>query len=438
MIFKIKAIFKYFFIFSLKVFLLIVIPISYAEETQFSVIKPTSSNEIETIKATTSRLLLQRFNAENSNIRVHELHKTANDHKENLSSPALKLERIYVGENSTLLEILGLNRQGNKTSAVIRSDTFGIRESSGDFHKNIAHEGVTELRDRKGGVALVVNSGETLFVLTGPINDLNSFSVEHTSWGDKPFTYFDNIDPRFQERYQKRYDEAVTPEKMKDFIVEFSKNDPDGKVREVFVTLIKKMRKQKTFEGYYNAYLLMQDPEDASMASSLARTKQHEAMMEHIAVATLRDKGRLIDFDLQLDSTYTKDNEGSCMMFCEYYFTATRKITGTLKVRRKSNAPIKLQHGTYKLTFSVSGLLPRYKKQRSRWVGNVDAQDNNTIKKEVSVILRPPNYTENLSTKIGSFDIAFFKRGSAGGYTAIWANGDGKITVTLKNVELQK
>lgn len=421
---------------------LVTVSISHAEEdngstVKFSVIE-IDDDGIETFDATSSNSLFKRFKSTNSNIQVHELQKTTDDYAEDTTNPALRLDRVHVGENSTLLEIVGLKRQGGLPSAIIRSDTFGIREKNGSFHKSLSHGGVKELRDKKGGVALVVNPGDRLFVLTESVDDFYPFSIEHTSWQGDTFTYFDNIDPRFKERYLKHYKEAVTPEKMKDFIVDYSNNDPDKKVREVFVGLIGKMRQKNTFEGYYNAYLLMQDPQDASKALSLARTAEHKAMMEHIAVATLRDKGRLIHFDLKLDSTHTKDVTGSCFMFCNYNFTAYRMISGTLKAHVKPKSPIKLRYGTYKAIFVISGLLPRYKETRSNWIGNTSKQSNDTFKKEVSIILSPPNYSANLVSTFGDFNIAFFQRGSAGGYTAMWANGDGRVSVTLKNLELQK
>jgi hypothetical protein len=225
---------------------------------------------------------------------------------------------------------------------------------------------------------------------------------------------------------------------MKDFLVEFANNDPDKRAPGVFLKLIQLMRDQNTFEGYYNAYLLLQDPQDATMASRLARKEEHKAMIEHMAVATLADKGRLLDFNLRLDSTSTSSHEGSCWLLCNYNFTASRPVRGTLTVRaKKSGAPVKLTHGTYSVTIASTVRLPRYGNRRTKLFGDSSGADDQVLTNNFQVTLRPPDYAATIPVDLGTMTVAFFERGSLGGYSAVWANGDPNITLTFNRMDLQ-
>lgn len=396
-----------------------------------------NKGDVESIRADTSRSLLKKFMDENPNAREHVVGKNSAGLDEGLSNPALHLKRVLVGDHGTLLEIQALTRQGKKDSAIMRRDTLRLREYGGRERPVTAFQGVEELRDPQGGSALVAKPGNTLYLLAGPIDDYHPFSLLHTTWSGNESVYFENIDPRFRERYDASFAAATTPEKMKDFLTEFGKNDPDKRAPDVFMRLIKAMRAQNTFEGYYHAYLLMKEPQDAKAAMKLVKTEKQRAMMENMAVATLADKSRLIDFDLKLEKTTTSSGEGSCWLACRYNFSATRPVRGTLTVRAKtSDTPIKLRHGTYRVTLSATTKMPIHQKQESNWVGSYDESSVQTEDFAFNVTLSPPSYTASIPVNMGVVKVAFAQRGSMGGYTYFYATSDASVALGYKNMEL--
>ena len=350
------------------------------------------------------RELLAKFQALNPGVREQLLNLSMNAYTNTEAAPGLRLRRLWAGASGTLLEIEGLPVAGNKASAVIRQDTFAIRHANG-LSELQAIEGVSMVKDRHSGNALVVKPGEVMLALFGPVDDYRPMQVQHTPPSGRVFVYFDNIDPRFGERYRAAYQAAAaasaTPEQMKDFLVEFAENDPDKKAQEVFLKLITAMREQNTFEGYYNAYLLIQDPEDARKASQLVRSDEHRAKMEHLAVATLADKNRLFDFDLQLNRSSTSTYEGRCSFFCRYNFTASRPVQGRATVAFRPTSPIKLKLAKYKVTLSAEVFMPRYKVRASSWLGNYNGSDDVVMKKDIDVVVIPPSYTA--SVPVGHF-----------------------------------
>ena len=396
---------------------------------------------IETVAPDTRRELLTKFLAANPGAKLHALNLPMNAHADTTEAPGLRLNRMWVGKEGTLVEIEGLPVQGRRVSAVIRLDTFALVSSKGTTIAQAA-EGATLQKDKRGGSALLVMPGEKLLALFEAVDDYQPMKLQHTLRGQWPYIYFENIDPRFRERYSASYQAAAaaasTPEQMKDFLVEFAANDPDGKAREVFLKLINAMRAQNTFEGFYNVYLLLQDPEDARKASALARSDEHRSKMEHIAVATLTDKNRLFSFDFSLDPSSSSSREGGCAMLCKYNFSATRPVSGRISVRLQPGSPIKLKQATYKVVLTADVQMPRTKIRESFWKGNYDGPDNISYSQDISVIVSPPNYSATAAAPLGSLLVAWFERGSAGGYEGAWATGDASIQIKLKSVELVK
>jgi len=288
----------------------------------------------------------------------------------------------------------------------------------------------------------VVKPGEILMALFDPVDDWLPMSVLHVAPDGQRYVYFEKIDPRFRERYDAEYRTAIsstaTPEQLKDFLVDFAGNDPDGRSREVFIRLIKAMRAQNTFEGYYNAYLLIQDPEDAKKASQLARTVEHRAKLEHMAVATLVDKNRLFDFDFRLSRSETRSDEGGCWMLCRYNFSAKRQLSGQSSVKIRSTSPIKLAHGSYKVILEARVNLPRRKLRSSKWLGDYDGPDDIAYTVNIPVVVHPPAYTATAAADLGRLEVAFFQRGSAGGFEGSWATANANVEVKIKSVDLIK
>lgn len=397
--------------------------------------RDASSNDVQVVDASPAKAFLNQFLNDNPAPRQYS-YDTVFTNKDSAGEPALQLKRIWVGNSGALVEVLGLPRTGKKTSAVIRRDTLAIESIKGGSYDLKTFAGAQELRDPRGGSAIVVYPGDTAYLLFAPINDYYPFKIRHVIDSGNVYDYFGILDPRFRERYDNAFREAVTPEKMKDFIVEFAKNDPDNRVRGVFVNLIGLMRAQNTFEGYYHTYLLLQDPNDLRMASKLARNNDHKAKIEHMAVATLVDKSRLIKFSLNPVQAATYNDEASCFMFCKYNFSALRPIKGNLTVKLSDKPVIKLAHGSYRVTFSASAFVPRIEQRRSAWLGDRDGESNLSWTKDVMLELRPPDYQGSVAYDLGNAKLTFFQRGSMGGYEAHWPTGDPEVKFTFKSMEL--
>ena len=399
------------------------------------------ANGLETFAAENGDQLLKQFLRDNPKNRQHKLGLISEAFTEDPSNPALRLERVIVGTKGTLLEIVGLKRAGRPDSAVISYSSLRLIDADKTEHAPLGFKGVSQLRDKRGGIALVVKPGEILYLLMPPIDDFRPFALAYIG-ADLQFSrYFDEIDPRYRDRYDTLGSRALasnaTPEQMRDFLVEFARDDPDRKAPQVFLALINKMRAQNTFEGYYNAYLLIQDVNDAKAAFRLTRTEAQKAQIENIAVSTLTDKARILDMQFQLIPGTTSNGEGPCMLPCNGNFRASRMIGGSLVVKAKSgDTPIKLRHGTYKVTFDTELILPRWLLRDNPQHGKADQRSDDVRKGKVTLTLAPPAYSATLNFEFGQFDVAMFERGAGGGYTAYWADGEARATVKLRGVEL--
>ena len=399
------------------------------------------TTEIETVEPTNKGLLLQSFLQENPAAREHKIGLISEAFIEDKSNPALRLDRVWIGSTGTLLEITGLAREGRPESAIVSFSTIRLVDSKGVEHVPIKFDGVGELRDKRGGFALVVRPGDVWYLLAPPIDDYRAFSMAYLGSDFRPAKYFDRVDPRFKERYSAlaalASSPSATPAQMKDFLVEFANNDPDKNAPKVFLALINAMRAQNTFEGFYTAYLLIQDPNDAKAALKLVKDNSQRAKIENMAVATLVDKSRLLEMNFKISGSDIETREGRCWYLCRYNFTANQRISAVLTVKAKEkDSPIKLRVGSYKVTFKIAFAQPRMLQRRSGILGNADARSDYTNTIPVTLTLSPPNYAATVNVPLGAVDIAFFERGSAGGYTAVWSDGNSQATAAFSSIEL--
>ncbi len=400
-----------------------------------------SEAKLERFSAESGEQLLKQFLRDNPRARQHKLGLVSEAFTEDPSNPALRLERVFVGSKGTLLEIVGLNRVGRPDSAVIAYSSLRLIDFEKNEHSPLAFKGVGTVRDKHGEVALVVRPGERLYLLMPAIDDFRPFALAYMG-ADLQFSrYFDEIDPRYRERYDtlaaRALSSTATPEQMRDFLVEFARDDPERKAPQVFLALINKMRAQNSFEGFYSAYLLIQDPSDAKAAFRLSRTDAQRAQMENIAVATLVDASRLFDMQFQVMPGSTSSGEGQCMLPCSSNFRASRVFGGSVALKvRAADAPIKLRHGSYKVTFDTELIVPRWLLRDSALHGKADQRSDDIRKGKVTLTLRPPDYSAAVNFEFGKFDIALFERGAGGGYTAYWADGEARATVKMRSVEL--
>lgn len=396
---------------------------------------PVDDAQVKELPADTSGQLQRQFKRENPDFREHVFKLNTDVYEDNDSNPGVRLERVWVGAKATLVELTGLPRKGKPYSAMMNKETLRLVQSRGAAGL-VRVEGVTELQDSRGGSALALKPGETLYLWFGAIDDMRPFSIEHRLPGGSRFAYFENLDPRFLERYHRDYAEASTPEKRYQFLMDYAAKDPENKVGGVFSKLMQDFRNLNTFDGYYRAYLIAQMPSDAKMAQKLATTDEHRSKMEHLAVVTLADKTRLFDFDLRLSNSDTRKSEGSCWMFCKYNFAANKPLSGTLTVKQRNDAPIKIRYGRYKVTLAARVNLPRHQQRKSRWTGDYDGADDQSHTLETTVEITPGNLSATKNVDLGTLAIAVFERGSAGGFHAIWATGNSTVSMRIKNVDL--
>lgn len=408
---------------------------------------------LETIPADTSRAILRQFKADNPDAHEHKLGLVSEAFTEDASNPALKLERMWAGSKGTLLEVTGLPREGQSNSAAIAPETLRLTNlKTGRMAKLLAVEGVAQVLDQRGGKALLLKAGDTMYLQMETIDDLQPMSLNYTGWDHKEAKYFDRIDPRFRERYDAAHKLAsspnATPAQMKDFLVEFGKNDPDKKAPQVFIALINKMRAQNTFEGYYQAYLLVKNPEDARKATQLARTDEHRTKMENMAVATLVDKARLLSFDfsLQPSSTSGGDEVNSGGILGSWFNAlrgkssikvARRPISGVLRGQLAGKRPVPLTQGEYAFNFSITAVAPGSGAARG-FVSGGNGNRQEKLTGTATLRMSASNPSAQVAVNLGQMEMAYLDRGSMGGYTARWLTGDGRIEVRLVSVELIK
>lgn len=256
--------------------------------------------QLERIDARTTRVIVKNFLEANPMPKKYTVNAVSQGYEEDESRPALKLNQVWVGANAILLDLTGLTRKGKGVSAVMRRDTLRLKNSKGETSPLMAFEGVTELRDRRGGSALVVNPGDSLYLMFGKLDDYFAYSLSHLNRDNTGSVYFDRIDPLFRERYDVVHAAAMTPIAMKDFMVEFASNDPDKRVLPIFAKLLGEMRAQKTFEGYYAAWRLTEEPKDYAAMQRTALSAKQKAIIRAIeeekqAEIRRREEAKLAD-----------------------------------------------------------------------------------------------------------------------------------------------
>jgi hypothetical protein len=254
---------------------------SDVQGSQLAEVFPDAS-EVEQVAGDKKRVIVREFLANNPNAKKYTINQVSKDYEQDSGRPALKLNHVWIGEKTVLLELLGLPRRSNEASAIMRKDTLRIKTRRGSTSQLIGSEGAVELRDRRGGSALIVAPGDTLHLVFEKFDDFGSYALSHVNRDGRESVYFDPIDPRFRERYDAMFAATSTPLGMKDFLVEFSTNDPDKRLMPVFTKFIGEMRNQRSFEGHYAVFQLMSDPKDYQAMKSTAVTEEHKAIIKSI------------------------------------------------------------------------------------------------------------------------------------------------------------
>lgn len=236
--------------------------------------------------------VIEKMKADVPSTREHVLGLTSEAYTENPGNPALRLERLWVNEQGSLLELVGLPRKGNKYSAIMDISSLYIYDLNSRLKSDLVFHVGGQLIIESGGKRMVnVAPGEKIYLFFGPVNDLNPQSLRYIGWAGGEDRYFDKIDPLFSQRYEKSYQSAIggnaTVEDMKKFLLEFASNDPEKRAQRVFADLIQRLRAQQTFDGYLQAYKLVKDPADERLAGKLALSQEQR---EQLAAAVAKVK----------------------------------------------------------------------------------------------------------------------------------------------------
>lgn len=254
---------------------------AYPQETTSNT--SVSSDETNILPEDDISSVIRQFKTDSIQTREYQLGKVSEAYSEDRSNPALKLERVLSHDKGTLLDIIGLSRNGKKYSAIIDTDTLYLQSlNSGKQYKLVLQVGGTQVEGKGDKKLLQVMPDEHIYLFFEPIDDFHAHSLRYTNWAGRPDSYFDVIDPRFRERYDTSYGKANngSVEDMKSFLMEFARNDPDMRAQKVFVALINKLHSLNTFDGYYQAYQLVKDPADERAASKLARNEEQQAKLQ--------------------------------------------------------------------------------------------------------------------------------------------------------------
>jgi hypothetical protein len=133
--------------------------------------------KVQEVPADTSGKLQKQFKQENPEYREHVFNLNTDVYEDNDSNPGVRLERVWVGTTRTLVELTGLPRKGMAYSAMMNKETLRLVQPKNSA-RLLHAEGVAEMKDSRGGAALVLKPEETLFLWFEPIDDIDSFSIE--------------------------------------------------------------------------------------------------------------------------------------------------------------------------------------------------------------------------------------------------------------------
>lgn len=246
----------------------------------------------ETVKSA-ENALLRAYEKDNPDARLFELSLSSEAWQEDAANPALRLERMWSAASGTLLELRGLQRKGQQVSALIDLESVQLRNlDTAEVIEVLASDGGLRYEIANGKQVLRVLPSETVFLFLGPIDPMRPHSLRYKNAQGRDDSYFDRIDPQFRERYDRMFARATARDanvdEMKAFLLGFVRQDPDSRVQKVFVALIGKLRAQKTFEGYYQAFKLIKDPADAAEAQKLVGNEEQRRKLES-AMADARE-----------------------------------------------------------------------------------------------------------------------------------------------------
>lgn len=198
--------------------------------------------------------------------------------------------------------------------------------------------------------------------------------------------------------------------------------------------LIKIYRNKNNIDSYIKAYNLSKNKNDLRKSYEFAKNSEEKAKIEKLVFESLQNKDGLIHVEMNLEKATFDDKQTNGGMFSKATIYGYVYPRGNVSIRLNNNLPYQPTYGIYNVKLTFKTEIPRNYQLRSSWLGNKDKTDDISIDDIVEFQLKPPYNKLSKDFYFEGKTIAYFDRGSQGGYTAIWPSDDAKVS--LKNVEI--
>ena len=193
---------------------------------------------------------------------------------------------------------------------------------------------------------------------------------------------------------------------------------------------------KREFAPLIRLYGLTQDVSLLTAAQAHARSTGEKAQLEKLAVALLKVPARLFEVRGEFDaSSASSDVQKNMGFFANFTASVYKPLKGTLHLRLRPDAPIRLSYGTYKLTVTVDIHADRQRTLRSGVLGNQDSAAPFATSKTFQLTLSPPSYAGSVRFDFGAQQLGYFQSGSAGGFTAIQLQADPVASATVSAIQ---
>jgi len=235
----------------------------------------------------------------------------------------------------------------------------------------------------------------------------------------------DQLVPKAREQIEKLkraeylfdFKSAKTRSDFNSFIEKYSNRfDPDRLTEKAKDKIIDLWRKEKTFNGFYEAFKLTSSKDDFNSMQRYAKTKGDKSQLENLALSLVPDKNAIFDVLLGCaGSPESVMNMGR--LFVPQAKESKTDYTCNTSISLAKKSPIKLSYGTYTVTVKFA-LKMKYRTVRRSWVlGNADNTWDDVTERIVTYTVFPPKYKASNKVSFGEKLLSYADRGAAGGST---------------------
>lgn len=219
--------------------------------------------------------------------------------------------------------------------------------------------------------------------------------------------------------YLNLYKNAKQLNELYSFIHKYRENDRDGLIAKAIEHIVALLREKNAFNGFYEAFKLTSAKEDFDAMQRTAITQEDMLNLEKIAVSLVSDGMSIFNIDVNLNGasakTDTSTNKGVVILLPN---TGTKNIefVGNSTLSLRDDSPIKLKHGTYKvsakykLSYEYEQKTTETKRVFSGLIILGRKQTTSTTKREtpidVSFTVSPPNYVSTIKIDLGKHVMA--------------------------------